>query len=50
MDVGMQLVFASHGWAGIRDSQVIDEELRLSRLADDLGPSVIRSNTRPRIA
>lgn len=43
MDVGMQLVFASHGWEGIRDSQVMDEELRLSRLADDLGFDVVWS-------
>jgi alkanesulfonate monooxygenase SsuD/methylene tetrahydromethanopterin reductase-like flavin-dependent oxidoreductase (luciferase family) len=37
MDVGIQMVFASHGWAGISDGQVYDEELRLARLADDLG-------------
>ena len=43
MDVGMQLVFASHGWEGIRDSQVMDEELRLSRLADELGFDVVWS-------
>ena len=43
MDVGMQLVFASHGWDGIRDSQVMDEELHLSRLADELGFDVVWS-------
>lgn len=43
MDVGIQMVFSSHGWPGIRDSQVVDEELRLARLADDLGFDVVWS-------
>ncbi|MCW5747071.1 MAG: LLM class flavin-dependent oxidoreductase [Alphaproteobacteria bacterium] len=43
MDVGVQMVFSSHGWPGIRDSQVVDEELRLARLADELGFDVIWS-------
>lgn len=41
MDVGLQMVFASHGWSGIKDSQVFDEEIRLARLADDLGFDVV---------
>jgi alkanesulfonate monooxygenase SsuD/methylene tetrahydromethanopterin reductase-like flavin-dependent oxidoreductase (luciferase family) len=43
MDVGMQLVFASHGWTGITDAQVYDEEIRLARLADELGFDVVWS-------
>ncbi|MDZ7727103.1 MAG: LLM class flavin-dependent oxidoreductase [Dehalococcoidia bacterium] len=37
MDVGIQLVFASHGWQGVSDRQVYDEELRLALLAEELG-------------
>src|SRR3981081_1085112 len=44
MDVGIQMVFASHGWDGqISDAQVWDEELRLARLADELGLDVLWS-------
>jgi alkanesulfonate monooxygenase SsuD/methylene tetrahydromethanopterin reductase-like flavin-dependent oxidoreductase (luciferase family) len=43
MDVGVQMVFTSHGWSGIRDSQVYDEEIRLARLADELGFDVVWS-------
>lgn len=43
MDVGIQMVFTSHGWAGIKDSQVYDEELRLALLADELGFDVVWS-------
>lgn len=43
MDVGIQMVFSSHGWPGISDGQVVDEELRLARLADDLGFDVVWS-------
>ncbi len=43
MDVGMQMVFTSHGWRGMQDSQVYDEELRLALLADELGFDVIWS-------
>jgi alkanesulfonate monooxygenase SsuD/methylene tetrahydromethanopterin reductase-like flavin-dependent oxidoreductase (luciferase family) len=43
MDVGLQLLFASYGWEGIRDSEVIDEELRQARLADELGFDVVWS-------
>ena len=37
MDVGILMPFASDGWPGISDSQVYDEELRLARLAEELG-------------
>ena len=37
MDVGMMMVFASYGWENIGDGQVWNEEIRLARLAADLG-------------
>ena len=37
MDVGMMMVFASYGWDNCSDGQVWDEEIRLARLAADLG-------------
>ena len=37
MDVGILMPFASDGWEGITDGQVYAEELRLARLADELG-------------
>ena len=37
MDVGMMMVFASYGWENCPDAQVWDEEIRLARLAADLG-------------
>lgn len=37
MDVGMMMVFASYGWDNCPDDQVWDEEIRLARLAADLG-------------
>ena len=37
MDVGLQMVFASYGWSNVSDAEVWDEELRLARLAADLG-------------
>ena len=44
MDVGIQMVFASYGWDdGITDAQVWDEEIRLARLADELGYDVLWS-------
>lgn len=43
MDVGIQMVFTSHGWKGIRDRQVYDEEIRLALLADELGFDVVWS-------
>jgi alkanesulfonate monooxygenase SsuD/methylene tetrahydromethanopterin reductase-like flavin-dependent oxidoreductase (luciferase family) len=43
MDVGIQMVFASYGWDNLGDPQVWDEELRLARLADELGFDVLWS-------
>jgi alkanesulfonate monooxygenase SsuD/methylene tetrahydromethanopterin reductase-like flavin-dependent oxidoreductase (luciferase family) len=43
MDVGLQMVFASYGWSNVSDAQVWDEELRLARLAADLGFDVLWS-------
>ncbi len=37
MRVGLQLLFGSYGWQGIRDSQVYEEDLALARMAEDLG-------------
>ena len=37
MDVGMMMVFASYGWEDCPDARVWDEEIRLARLAADLG-------------
>jgi len=37
MDVGMMMVFASYGWKDCSDQRVWDEEIRLARLAADLG-------------
>jgi alkanesulfonate monooxygenase SsuD/methylene tetrahydromethanopterin reductase-like flavin-dependent oxidoreductase (luciferase family) len=37
MDVGMMMVFASYGWDDCSDQRVWDEEIRLARLAADLG-------------
>ena len=37
MDVGMMMVFASYGWENCPDDRVWDEEIRLARLAADLG-------------
>ena len=37
MDVGIQTLFASHGWDGITDAQVYDEEGRLAFMAEELG-------------
>src|SRR2546430_10347363 len=39
MDVGMMMVFASYGWENCSDARVWDEEIRLARLAADLGRS-----------
>jgi alkanesulfonate monooxygenase SsuD/methylene tetrahydromethanopterin reductase-like flavin-dependent oxidoreductase (luciferase family) len=43
MDVGLQMVFASYGWENITDGEVWDEEIRLARLADELGFDVLWS-------
>src|SRR5438477_12015925 len=37
MDVGMMMVFASYGWDDCSDTRVWEEEIRLARLAADLG-------------
>ena len=37
MNVGMMMVFASYGWENFTDARVWDEEIRLARLAADLG-------------
>src|SRR5207253_7246207 len=37
MDVGMMMVFASYGWENCSDKRVWDEDIRLARLAADLG-------------
>ena len=37
MDVGIQVLFASHGWEGITDGQVYDDETHLALLAEELG-------------
>jgi alkanesulfonate monooxygenase SsuD/methylene tetrahydromethanopterin reductase-like flavin-dependent oxidoreductase (luciferase family) len=37
MDVGMMMVFASYGWEHCSDARVWEEEIRLARLAADLG-------------
>src|SRR5262249_58759532 len=43
MDVGMMMVFASYGWDDCPDERVWDEEIRLARLAADLGFDVLWS-------
>ena len=37
MEVGMQMIFASHGYDGVSDAQVYDEEIQLGLLAEELG-------------
>jgi len=41
MDVGIQTLFSSHGWDGISDSQVYDEDTRLALLAEELRFDVV---------
>src|SRR6202023_3024123 len=36
-DVVIQMVLATYGWQGMTDDQAWDEEIRLARLADELG-------------
>jgi alkanesulfonate monooxygenase SsuD/methylene tetrahydromethanopterin reductase-like flavin-dependent oxidoreductase (luciferase family) len=43
MDVGIQMIFSSYGWAGMSDREAWQEEIRLARLADELGFDVIWS-------
>ena len=37
MEVGMQMIFTSHGYDGVSDAQVYDEEIHLALLAEELG-------------
>ncbi|MFV0298847.1 MAG: LLM class flavin-dependent oxidoreductase, partial [Hyphomicrobiaceae bacterium] len=37
MDVGMMMIFTNYGWDNCPDSQVWDEDIRLARMAADLG-------------
>jgi alkanesulfonate monooxygenase SsuD/methylene tetrahydromethanopterin reductase-like flavin-dependent oxidoreductase (luciferase family) len=41
VDVGIQTLFSSHGWPGIRDAQVYDEDTALALLAEELGFDVV---------
>ena len=43
MDVGIQMIFSTYGWPGMSDREAWDEEIRLARLADELGFDVIWS-------
>jgi len=43
MDVGMMLIFTSHGWEHIRDDEVWEEELKLAYLAAEAGFDVLWS-------
>jgi alkanesulfonate monooxygenase SsuD/methylene tetrahydromethanopterin reductase-like flavin-dependent oxidoreductase (luciferase family) len=37
MEVGMQMIFTSHGYDDVSDGQVYDEEIQLAMLAEELG-------------
>ena len=43
MDVGIQMIFSTYGWPGMSDREAWHEEIRLARLADELGFDVIWS-------
>jgi hypothetical protein len=43
MDVGIQMIFSTYGWSGMSDREVWQEEIRLARLADELGFDVLWS-------
>jgi alkanesulfonate monooxygenase SsuD/methylene tetrahydromethanopterin reductase-like flavin-dependent oxidoreductase (luciferase family) len=43
MDVGIQMIFSTYGWPGMSDRQAWEEEIRLARLADELGFDVLWS-------
>lgn len=43
MDVGLQMIFSTYGWPGLSDSEAWKEEIRLARLADELGFNVLWS-------
>ena len=37
MDVGIQMIFSTYGWPGMSDREAWQEEIRLARLADEIG-------------
>lgn len=41
MDVGVQTLFASHGWDGMSDGTVYQQEMKLALLAEELGFDVV---------
>ena len=43
MDVGIQMIFSTYGWPGMSDREAWQDEIRLARLADELGFDVIWS-------
>jgi len=43
MDVGIQMIFSTYGWPGMSDREAWNEEIRLARLADELGFDAIWS-------
>jgi alkanesulfonate monooxygenase SsuD/methylene tetrahydromethanopterin reductase-like flavin-dependent oxidoreductase (luciferase family) len=43
MDVGIQMIFSTYGWPGMSDRDAWQEEIKLARLADELGFDVIWS-------
>ena len=43
MDVGIQMIFSTYGWPGMSDREAWSEEIRLARLADELGFDAIWS-------
>ena len=43
MDVGVLMVFGAHGWDGITDGEVYEQEIRLALLAEELGFDVVWS-------
>ena len=43
MDVGIQMIFSTYGWPGMSDREAWQEEIRLARVADEVGFDVIWS-------
>lgn len=43
MDVGIQMIFSTYGWPGMSDREAWMEEIRLARVADEVGFDVIWS-------
>lgn len=41
MEIGLQMIFASHGWDDIENSRVYAEEVALARIAEELGFDVV---------